>query len=118
MPVTSSSGLPMLPTASAMGRTRAAGTEMSTLRASMLESAVLAVPEPMLASSRSASSWRSVYWVLNGRGPFSFSDRQEDVGDRVAVDDEGDLAVREDRRAGERGAVGDLGGQGPGDQLV
>ena len=54
--VASASGSPIAPTASAIGSTRAAGTEMSTLRPSMRESAVLALPEPMLASSRSASS--------------------------------------------------------------
>jgi hypothetical protein len=50
----------MVPTASAIGMTNAFGTEMSTLRPSMLDKAVEAVPEPMLASSRNASSWRSV----------------------------------------------------------
>ena len=56
-PVTSASGSPIEPTASAIGSTKALGTVMSTLRPSMLDRAVLAVPEPMLASSRSASSW-------------------------------------------------------------
>ena len=60
-PVASASGSPIASTASAIGSTNALGTEMSTLRPSMLDSAVLAVPEPMLASSRKASSWRSVY---------------------------------------------------------
>src|SRR3954447_24342169 len=89
---------------------------MSTLRPSMLDRAGLAVPEPMLASSRSASSCISVYWV-NGV-VLSGSGGDGDVDDRVAVDDQGDLPVREDGRAGEGGTVGHLGGQGTGDQLV
>ena len=60
-PVASASGSPIAPTASAIGSTKAFGTLMSTLRPSMLDRAVEAVPEPMLASSRSASSCRSVY---------------------------------------------------------
>ena len=45
---------------------RRVGTEMSTERPSSSDSAVLAVPEPMLASSRRASSWMSVKLVLTG----------------------------------------------------
>ena len=41
-------------------RERGRAREMSTGRPSMLDSAVAAVPEPMLASSRSASSCSSV----------------------------------------------------------
>ncbi len=55
-PVASDSGSPMAPTASAIGSTYVFGTVMSTGRPSMLDRAVLAVPEPILASSRSASS--------------------------------------------------------------
>ena len=66
MPVISRSAGPTASTASANGSACALGTEMSTERPSIVDSAVLAVPEPMLASSRSASSWRSVYWVLTG----------------------------------------------------
>ena len=56
----SASGSPIVPTASAIGSTDADGTVMSTLRPSMLDRAPEALPEPMLASSRSASSWMSV----------------------------------------------------------
>src|SRR5918912_1166657 len=114
-PVASASGSPTVLTASAIGSTRAAGTVMSTLRPSMLERAVLAVPEPMLASSRRASSCRSLYWLtwfLSGSGGDGHCD------DGVAVDDEGDLAVRQHGGPGEGGAVGDLGRQRPRDELV
>ena len=42
--------------------------------------------------------------VLGAQRTWSFqlSDRQEDVGDRVAIDDQGDLAVREDGGARQR----------------
>ena len=116
MPVASASGSPIAPTASAIGSTQAFGTVMSTLRPSMLDSAVEAVPEPMLASSRSASSCMSVYWV-NGT-VLSGSGGDGDVDDGVAVDDQGDLPVREHGGARQGGAVGDLGGQRTGDELV
>src|SRR3954452_8819183 len=116
MPVASASGSPIEATASAIGSTRALGTVMSTLRPSMVDRAVEAVPEPMLASSRSASSCMSVYWV-NGV-VLSRSGGDGDVDDRVTVDDQGDLPVRHHRAAGQRGAFGDLGGQRAGDQLV
>jgi hypothetical protein len=54
--VYSASGSPIVPTASAIGSTDADGTVMSTLRPSMLDRAPDALPEPILASSRSASS--------------------------------------------------------------
>src|SRR3954467_4640535 len=116
MPVACASGSPIESTASAIGSTLALGTLMSTLRPSMLESAVEAVPEPMLASSRSASSCMSVYWV-NGI-VLSRSGGNGDVDDRIAVDDQGDLPVRHHRAAGQCGAIGDLGGQRAGDELV
>ena len=50
---------PTASTASANGSACAFGTEMSTDRPSIPDSAVAAVPEPMLASSRRASSWSS-----------------------------------------------------------
>src|SRR3954452_11792392 len=103
IPVASASGSPIEPTASAIGSTLAVGTLMSTLRPSMLESAVEAVPEPMLASSRSASSCMSVYWV--NAIVLSRSGGNGDVDDRIAVDDQGDLSVRHDRAAGQGGAV-------------
>src|SRR3954447_7205303 len=108
-PVTSASASPIAVTASAIGMTKAFGTVMSTLRPSMLDRAVEAVPEPMLASSRSASSCKSVYWV-NGM-VLSRSGGDGDADDCVAVDDQGDLPVRHHRAAGEGGAFGDLGGQ-------
>ena len=86
---------------------------MSTERPSSADSAVPAVPEPMLASSRSASSCRSVNWRAHGAGPFAGVRRRgrgrgrvaRRVGERVAVDDQGDLAVGEHGAAGERGAA-------------
>ena len=116
MPVASASGSPIVPTASAIGSTLALGTVMSTLRPSMPESAVEAVPEPMLASSRSASSCMSEYRVIGS--VLSRSGGDGDVDDRIAVDDQGDLPVRQHRAAGQGGAVGDLGGQRAGDELV
>ena len=59
-PVYSASGSPIVPTASAIGSTDADGTVMSTARPSMLDRAPEALPEPILASSRRASSWISV----------------------------------------------------------
>ena len=90
---------------------------MSTERPSIDDSAVLAVPEPMLASSRSASSWRSVNWVLTGRFLSAVSGGEGGGGDarrgalaeRVAVDDQGDLAVGEHGAAGQGGVLGHLG---------
>ena len=81
-------------------RAGASGTEMSTGRPSMLDSAVPAVPEPMLASSRSASSCRSVVlrWVISEAGA-SLRRRR---GEGVAVDDQGDVAVGQHGAAGER----------------
>ena len=67
MPVTSASAAPIgLDGVGDRQHAARSGTEMSTERPSMLDSAVQAVPEPMLASSRSASSWRSVYWAQRG----------------------------------------------------
>src|SRR3954454_1496903 len=106
MRVASPSGSPVVPTAAAIGSTRALGAVMSTLRPSMLDKAVEAVPEPMLANSRRASSCMSVYRV-NGI-VLSRSGGDGDVDDRVAVDDQGDLPVRHHRAAGQRGAFGDL----------
>ena len=54
--VTGASGGPAASTASASGSASAAGTETSIDRPSIVERAVAAVPEPMLASSRRASS--------------------------------------------------------------
>ena len=59
-PHTRSSGAPAASTASASSRADALGTDSSIELPSSDESAVPAVPEPMFASSRSASSWRSV----------------------------------------------------------
>ena len=58
--VTSSSGEPTASTASASVSASARGTVRSTVRPSMLESAVAAVPEPILEISRSPSSCMSV----------------------------------------------------------
>src|SRR4051812_29285818 len=125
-PVTSSSAGPTASTASASGRTSALGTEMSTERPSIWDSAVPAVPEPMFASSRSASGWM----VVNGLMEFrsfrgvlgSGGDTGRTIGaggvDRVAIDDECDAAVGQHGAAGDRGAVGDVGGQGTGHQLA
>ena len=66
IPVISDSASPIASTASANDSARTLGTEMSTERSSSMDSAVLALPEPMLASSRRASSCRSVYWILTG----------------------------------------------------
>jgi hypothetical protein len=69
--VTSSSGAPIVSIASAKVSAAAAGTAMSTGRPSIPDREVLAVPEPMLASSRRASSCISVKCVLIGSGvPF------------------------------------------------
>src|SRR5689334_13205897 len=122
MPVTSDSAGPVASTASANGSTRALGTEMSTERPSMLESAVDAVPDPMLASSRRASSWTSEYWVLKGSsrsgGGGKGGDGDGRGRDGVAVDDQGDAAVREHGRARQRGAVAELGRERTRDQLA
>src|SRR5689334_12555236 len=115
IPVISCSAGPAASTAFANGRACAFGTEMSTERPSMPDRAVLAFPDPMLASSRRASSWSSVYWVT---GVLSGG---EEVGGRlegIAVDDQRDLAVRHDRRPGQRGALGDLRRERPLDQLA
>src|SRR4051812_50208523 len=90
---------------------------MSTARPSIDDRAVLAVPEPMLASSRRASSWSSVYWVLTGI-PFSGGDEVRGRLEGVAVDDQGDLAVGHDGGARQGGVLGDLGRKRPGDQLA
>ncbi len=66
---TISSGRPQASTASARGRARARGTLISTSRDSICDSAVAAEPEAMLASSRSASSWRSVKDGVTGCAP-------------------------------------------------
>src|SRR5215218_1407283 len=112
-PVTSRSAGPTASTASANGSAAAVGTEMSTERLSIDDRAVLAVPEPMLASSRSASSWRSLNWELTeeflskrvsgGEGGGGNSGGRA-VAERVAVHDQRDLAV------GEHGAAGQPGG--------
>src|SRR5919198_4695803 len=121
-PVTVVSGGPTASTASASGSATAFGTETSIVLPSRLESAVAAFPEPMLASSRRASSCRSVYLVtlsvlLSG----CVHDRRP-VGGRsgkgVAVDDQGDLAVGEDGTAGEGGPAGERRGEGSGNQLA
>ena len=89
-------------------------------RPSMPDSAVLAVPEPMLASSRSASSWRSVYSVLT-EGPFAL--RRDEGGD-VASTSASQSTIRaiwpsDSTAPPERAApLGDLGRQRAGDQLV
>ena len=68
-----------------------------------------ALPEPMLASSRSASSCRSVYRA-HSRRPWSGGSarggrwRRPGVGERVAVDDQRDVAVGQHGAAGEGGA--------------
>ena len=59
-PHTTSSGAPAASTASASSSADALGTDSSIELPSSEESAVPAVPEPMFASSRRASSWRSV----------------------------------------------------------
>ena len=59
-PHTTSSGAPAASTASASSRADALGTDSSIGLPSSDESAVPAVPEPMFASSRRASSCRSV----------------------------------------------------------
>src|SRR5215213_5863975 len=102
-PVTTRSAGPTASTASANGSAAAVGTEMSTERPSIDDRAVLAVPEPMLASSRSASSWRSLNWVLTGGIPFEEQGSGGEGGngnsgrgalaERVAIHDQGDLAV-------------------------
>ena len=109
-------GGPAASTASANGSARAFGTEMSTDRPSMRDSAVDAVPEPMLASSRRASSWSSVY--VAQRVLSQAVTRAEDVVEGVAVDDQGDLAVGQHGGAGERGVLGDLRRQRPRDELA
>ena len=55
-PATCCSGSPHSSTASAGGSASARGTLISTSRPSICDSAVAAVPDAMLASSRSASS--------------------------------------------------------------
>src|SRR4051812_17593034 len=133
-PVTSSSGEPIISIASVNDTAAAAGTEMSTERPSMPDSEVLALPEPMLASSRRASSWSSVKCLLIGSGFLSGSGRDGDSGDgggrrggghlraggreSVAVDDQGDLAAGEHGAAGERRALGDLRRKRAGYQLA
>ena len=71
-PVTSRSASPAASTASASGSARARGHGEVDGAAEQRDSAVPAVPEPMFASSRSASSCRSVYScslrVLPGSG--------------------------------------------------
>ena len=102
---TSDSGSPAASTASASGSASAAGTEMSTGRPSMLDSAVPAVPEPMLASSRSASSCMSVYWTVRSwrQGSLATGRRRRDRRrQRVAVDDQRDVAVGQHGAAGQR----------------
>src|SRR3954452_16262301 len=98
------------------------GTSTSIGRPTSRESAVAALPEPMFASSRSASSSSSVKVVFTlfllgccgetGRAA-AIPDR-----DRVAVDDQGDVAVGEHCAAGDRAAVADLGRQRARDQLA
>src|SRR5918995_3422555 len=123
-PVTSFSAGPIASTASANGSACAVGTEMSTERPSIDDSAVLAVPEPMLANSRRASSWRSLkvltgFLSVSGRGEGgSGRAGRRALAERVAVHDQGDGAVRQHRAAGERGALGDLGRQRAGHELV
>src|SRR6476620_7847058 len=124
-PVTSCSAGPTASTASASGRTTAFGTEMSTERPSSWDSAVPAVPEPMLASSRSASSWRLEravrrVGVLSGAGSGGDTGRVTRAGgvDRIAVDDQCDAAVGEHRAAGHGGGAGDAGRERAGDQLA
>src|SRR3954463_8662388 len=123
-PVTSCSGGPTASTASASGSTSALGTEMSTDRPSICESAVPAVPEPMLASSRRASSCRleRVMVFDSFRKPYSGGDTGRPSGaggvDRVAVDDQCDAAVGQDGTAGHGGAARDARRQRAGDQLA
>src|ERR671932_921176 len=125
-PVTSCSGGPTASTASASGRTNALGTEMSTERPSIWDSAVPAVPEPMLASSRRASSCMVVNVLMGLRGPFEVLGSGGDTGraigaggvDGVAVDDEGDATVGQHGAARYRGAAGDVGRQRARDQLA
>src|SRR4051812_11656728 len=125
-PVTSCSGGPTASTAWPSGRTNALGTEMSTERPSICDSAVPAVPEPMLASSRRASSCMVVNVLMGLRGPFEVLGSGGDTGraigggrvDGVAVDDQGDAAVRQDGAAGDRGTTGDVRRQRAGDQLA
>src|SRR3954468_3153886 len=125
-PVTSCSGGPTASTASASGSTSALGTEMSTERPSICDSAVPAVPEPMLASSRRASSCMVVNVLMGLRGPFEVLGSGGDTGraigggrvDGVAVDDQGDAAVRQDGAAGDRGTTGDVRRRRAGDQLA
>src|SRR6266545_3306257 len=122
-PVTSSSGGPIASIASANESAWAAGTEMSTARPSMLESDVLAVPEPMFASSRKASSCISVNWLLIGSDdPFLCGDgggAQRARGrEGVAVDDQGDLAARQDGAAGQRRTLRHGRGERAGNELA
>src|SRR6185312_14313908 len=123
-PVTSCSAGPTASTASASGRTSALGTEMSTERPSIWESAVPAVPEPMLASSRRASSCRleSVMVFESFRKPYSGGDTGRPSGaggvDGVAVDDQCDAAVGQHGPARDGGGAGDARRQRAGDQLA
>src|SRR6478672_6006605 len=123
--LTVSSGLPTASTASASSSASAVGTRRSTDWPSMLASAVAALPEPMFDISRRASSWRSVRFIgvvtLLGRsGQFGWEAGRAatGVGKGIAVDDEGDLAVREDGAARQGARVADLGRQRAGDQLA
>ena len=89
------------------------------------DSAVPAVPEPMLASSRSASSCRSerAVMVTSPFGSRSGGDTGRASGaggvDRVAVDDQGDAGRRRARRRRtRRRCSATLGRQRAGDQLA
>src|SRR5438093_10393486 len=120
-PVTTASAGPAASTASASGSATAFGTETSIARPSSPERAVAALPEPMLASSRSASSWRSEYLVTSGSPLGSGHDWRPVaacLGQGVAVDDQGDVAVREDCPSGEGGLAGELGGKRSGHELA
>src|SRR3954454_24795093 len=123
-PVTSSSGGPTASTASSSGSTNALGPEMSTERPSIWDRAVPAVPEPMLASSRRASSCMVVNVLMGSQGSFRVLGSGGDTGrpigaggvDGIAVDDQGDAAVGQHGAAGDGGTVGDVGRQRAGEQ--
>src|SRR5579875_3287529 len=132
--VTSCSGWPQASTASAIGSASARGTEMSTSRASIWESAPAAPPEAMFASSRRASSWESLRLMVTGApmgsGGGGDGGRRGEVdggwhgrtagarrGERVAIDDQRDPPVGQRGAARYRLPAGDRARQRPRDEL-
>src|SRR5579871_5517571 len=111
-----SSGAPSASTASASGRARATGTARSIETPVIDESALAAVPEPMFAISRRASSSSSEKLVVDMRVPPWWGSGR--VGEGVAVDDQGDLAARQDGGSADCAGAVEGGRKRAGDELA